>query len=114
MFRFVTFRISRRQQHMKHRLLITLALAALAWAVVADHGATEGRGARPLFLFVGTVGGGQPGGHIALHVTSGNWRGLKTMLGQPVDQTFAYDASTIFLLWQGRVPTVIDPSQLKA
>ena len=36
------------------------------------------------------------------------------MLGQPLDQTFTYDAGTIFLLWQGRVPTVIDPSQLKA
>jgi hypothetical protein len=37
------------------------------------------------------------------------------MLGQSsVDQTFSYDGGTIFLLWQGRVPTVIDPSQLKA
>ena len=36
------------------------------------------------------------------------------MLGQPVDQTFAYDDGTFFLLWPGRVPTVIGPSQLKA
>ena len=36
------------------------------------------------------------------------------MLGQPLDQSFAYDDGTIFLLWQGGVPTVIDPSQLKA
>jgi hypothetical protein len=36
------------------------------------------------------------------------------MLGQSVDQAFAYDNGTIFLLWQGRVPTVIEPSQLKA
>jgi len=64
---------------------------------------------------VGTVAGGQAGGHISLHITSGNWRGLKTMLGQAnLDQTFTYDNGTIFLLWQGRVPTVIDPSQLKA
>ena len=85
-------------------------------ATVADHGApqttTDGN---PLFLFVGTVAGGQSGGHISLHITSGNWRGLKTMLGQSaVDQTFSYDNGTIFLLWQGRVPTVTDPSQLKA
>ncbi|NUR77880.1 MAG: hypothetical protein HOQ28_16535 [Thermoleophilia bacterium] len=93
----------------------TLAqLLATPVAVVGDHGANQGHAARPLFLFVGTVAGGQSGGHIALHVTSGNWRGLKAMLGQPVDQTFSYDDGTIFLLWQGRVPTVIDPSQLKS
>ena len=83
--------------------------------VVGDHGANQGRGGKPLYLYIGSVAGGQAGGHIALHVTSGNWRGLKTMLGQgSVDQTFSYDTGTIFLLWQGKVPTVIDPSQLKA
>ena len=84
-------------------------------AVVADRGARKATGGKPLFLYIGTVAGGQSGGHISLHVTSGNWRGLKTMLGQSsVDQTFSYDTGTIFLLWQGRVPTVIEPSQLKA
>jgi hypothetical protein len=83
-------------------------------ANVGDRGAPNAAGGKPLFLFVGTVAGGQAGGHISLHVTSGNWRGLRTMLGESVDQTFAYDGGTIFLLWQGRVPTVIDPSQLKA
>ena len=83
--------------------------------VVADRGARNATHGKPLFLYVGTVAGGQSGGHISLHVTSGNWRGLKTMLGQAsVDQSFSYDTSTIFLLWQGRVPTVIEPSQLKA
>ncbi len=70
---------------------------------------------KPLFLYIGTVAGGQAGGHVSLHITSGNWRGLRTMLGQAsVDQTFSYDNGTIFLHWQGRVPTVIEPSQLKA
>jgi hypothetical protein len=84
-------------------------------ATVADRGARNATGGKPLFLYVGTVAGGQSGGHISLHVTSGNWRGLKTMLGQAsVDQTFSYGNGTIFLLWQGRVPTVVEPSQLKA
>ncbi len=82
--------------------------------VVADRGANPTKAGGALFLFVGTVAGGQSGDHIALHVTSGNWRGLHVMLGQALDQTFTYDDSTIFLLWQGRVPTVIEPSQLKA
>ena len=93
----------------------TLAeLLATPIATIGDHGARNGHASQPLFLYVGNVAGGQSGGHIALHVTSGNWRGLRTMLGQSVDQTFTYDGGTIFLLWQGRVPTVIDPSQLKA
>jgi hypothetical protein len=80
---------------------------------VASH-AAPGGGGRALWLFVGTVAGAQAGGHIALHVTSGNWRALHAMLGQSLDQSFTYDDGTIFLLWQGRVPTVIGPSQLKA
>jgi hypothetical protein len=36
------------------------------------------------------------------------------MLGQSLDQSFTYDDGTIFLLWQGGVPTVISPSQLRA
>ncbi len=83
--------------------------------MVGDRGAAHATGGRPLFLYIGTVAGGQAGGHVSLHVTSGNWRGLRTMLGQAsVDQTFTYDTGTFFLLWQGRVPTVIEPSQLKA
>jgi hypothetical protein len=85
-----------------------------AAAVVADHGKNDHGTGKPLWLFVGTVAGPQSGGHIALHVTSGNWRGLQAMLGQSLDQTFTYDDGTIFLLWQGRVPTVIDASKLKA
>jgi hypothetical protein len=82
--------------------------------IVGDHGDNKPGKGKPLFLYVGTVSGGQSGGHVALHVTGGNWRGLKSMLGQSLDQSFSYDDDTIFLLWQGKVPTIIDPSQLKA
>jgi hypothetical protein len=80
---------------------------------LADH-SHAGHASGLLYLYVGTVGGAQPSDHVSLHVTSGNWRGLQTMLGQSLDQTFATDDGTIYLLWQGRTPTVIDPSQLKA
>jgi hypothetical protein len=82
--------------------------------VLSDRGANRGRGSRPLWLYAGTVAGPQSGGRIGLHVSSGNWRALRSMLGQPLDQTFSYDDDTIFLLWVGKVPTVIDASQLKA
>ena len=81
-------------------------------ATVADRAAPHG--GLPLWMFAGTVAGPQSGGTIALHVESGNWKALQAMLGQPLDQSFAYDDGTIFLLWQGNVPTVIDPSQLQA
>jgi hypothetical protein len=89
-------------------------IEANAATLVGDHGSVQGTPGRALYLYAGTVAGGQAGGHIALHVTGGNWRGLKSMLGQSLDETFTYDGGTIFLLWQGKVPTVIDPSQLKA
>jgi hypothetical protein len=88
-------------------------IEATAAGTVGDFGAVGNGPSQPLYLFVGTVTGPQSGGHIALHVTSGNWRGLQSMLGQPLDQTFSYDDGTIFLLWQGKVPTVIDASHLQ-
>jgi hypothetical protein len=81
-------------------------------ATVADKAAPSAR--KPLWLFVGTVTGAQAGGKVALHVTGGNWKALTAMLGQSLDQSFSYDSGTIFLLWQGRVPTVIGPAELKA
>ena len=48
-----------------------------------------------------------------MHVAGGNRHALRLMIGQSAAQTFAFDADTIVLLWQGKVPTVISPSQLK-
>jgi hypothetical protein len=91
------------------------AIEANAAGIVADRGPGEpGKAKYPLYLFAGKVDGAQSGGHISLHVRGGNARGLRLLIGQSDDQSFTYDANTIFLLWQGKVPTVIDPSQLKA
>jgi hypothetical protein len=79
--------------------------------VVADSGPNPGRPARALWLFKGTLNA-PAAGNLSVHVMDGNHRALKAMLGQPVDQRFAYDSRTVFILWQGRVPTVISPSQL--
>jgi hypothetical protein len=87
---------------------------ANAAGIVADHASAPTGKAKPLFLFRGTVDGPQSGGHVALHVKGGNRNALRLLIGQSADQTFTYDANTVFLLWQGKVPTVIDASQLKA
>jgi hypothetical protein len=81
--------------------------------VVADTGPPNGRYPhRPLWLFIGTLNASAAGGHITLHITNGNLRSLRAMLGQPLNQTFTYDSHTVFVLWRGRVPTLISPSQL--
>lgn len=80
--------------------------------IVADRVSKPNPPSMPLYLYAGTVAGPQSGGHIALHVTAGNRRALRTMIGQAQDQAFSYGDETIFLLWQGKVPTVIDASKL--
>jgi hypothetical protein len=80
--------------------------------IVADRGPNPGHPHRALWLFRGTLNGPASSTSLSLHVLDGNHRALRSMLGSPVDQTFTYDAHTIFVLWQGRVPTVISPTQL--
>jgi hypothetical protein len=80
---------------------------------VADRGPTPGHAAKPLWLFVGTLDSPAVNGKLTIHVQSGNWLALKKMLGQPLDETFSYGRRTVFILWQGGVPTVISPSQLR-
>jgi hypothetical protein len=88
-------------------------IVATPAAAVADRGPDPRFPRRPLWRFVGTLLAPPSGGHISLHITSGNWKALQAMLGQPLDQTFTYDSKTIFLRWTGRVPAVIAASQLK-
>ena len=80
--------------------------------VAADHGPTPGRAAKPLWLFQGTLNAPAANGHLGVHVMDGNHRALRAMLGQAQDQSFAHGRRTVFIRWQGRVPTLISPSQL--
>jgi hypothetical protein len=79
--------------------------------LVGDHGTQLFKPDKPLYLFRGTltsVGSST----VTVHVTGGNDRALRLLIGVSGDQSFAYDGNTIFLLWQGKVPTVIDASKL--
>jgi hypothetical protein len=82
-----------------------------AAGIVGDHGTSLFRPSMPLFLFRGTLSSVQPGS-VTVHVTGGNRLALRLLLGGSADQSFAYGDNTIFLLWQGKVPTVIDASKL--
>jgi hypothetical protein len=84
----------------------------VASTVVGDHGTQLYAPTQPLYLFRGTltsVGSAS----VTLDIRGGNRRALHLLVGQGGSQTFTTGDQTIFLLWQGKVPTVIDLSQLK-
>jgi hypothetical protein len=79
--------------------------------IVGDHGTQLFKPDKPLYLFRGTltsVGSSS----VTVHVTGGNHRALRLLIGSSNDQSFAFGDTTIFLLWQGKVPTVIDATKL--
>ena len=80
--------------------------------MVSDHGSQLSPPNRPLFLFRGTLTGTGTNS-VTLTVHGGNRRATRLLIGQPRSETFTVDAGTIFLLWQGKVPTVISLAQLR-
>jgi hypothetical protein len=80
--------------------------------IVGDHVTEPQRPDQPLFLFRGkltAVGSSS----VTVDVTGGNRRALRLMIGQPASQTFAFNADTIVLHWQGKVPKVIGAAELE-
>ena len=87
-------------------------IEATAPGVVGDHVNEPQPPNNPLYLFRGTltsVGTST----VTMNVAGGDRRALRLMIGQGPAQTFTFDTDTIVLLWQGKVPTVITPAQLK-
>jgi hypothetical protein len=81
-------------------------------ALVGDHGTQLYKPDKPLYLFRGTLASVSSDGHLTVNVTGGNRRAVRLLIGQSATETFTTDGGTIFLLWQGKVPTVIDASKL--
>jgi hypothetical protein len=79
--------------------------------IVGDHGTQLFKPTQPLFLFRGTLSS-VGSSTVTVHVTGGNARALRLLIGASDDQSFTFGDDTIFLLWQGKVPTVIDASKL--
>jgi hypothetical protein len=79
--------------------------------IVGDHGTQLFKPDKPLYLFRGrlaSVGNGT----LSVNVTGGNHRALRLLLGAAGSQTFTFGDNTIFLLWVGKVPSVIDSTKL--
>lgn len=83
-----------------------------AAALVGDHGAQLFKPDKPLYLFRGTLSSVSSSGGLTVNITGGNARAMRLLIGQSQSQTFTTGDDTIFLLWQGKVPTVIDASKL--
>ncbi len=81
--------------------------------VVADRGGNPRKPHRALWLFRGTLNSATTS-TVSIHVFDGNHRALRSMLGSAVDLTFSFGTHTVFLSWQGRVPSVIAPAVLQA
>jgi len=89
-------------------------LGATPAASVTDLSART-RPAGRLFLFGATAAAIDTTNHtITVDINFGNWRGLYALLGQPVHETFTYDAGTVFLKWRHGVPIGVDPSVIHA
>ena len=80
-------------------------------SLVGDHGTQLYKPSLKLFLFRGTIAS-VTGTSVTVNVTGGNHAAERLLLGQQSTQTFTTGGTTIFLLWQGKVPTVISSSQL--
>jgi hypothetical protein len=90
------------------------SLVATPAASVTDLSART-RPAGRLFLFGAKAAAIDTAAHtITVDVNFGNWRGLFALLGQPVHQTFTYDANTVFLKWRHGVPIGVDPGVIHA
>jgi hypothetical protein len=79
--------------------------------IVGDHGTQLFKPDRPLYLFRGKLTSVNAGS-VTVQVAGGNHRALKLLIGSGSSQSFSFGDDTIFLLWQGKVPTVIDASKL--
>jgi hypothetical protein len=80
--------------------------------IVSDRVTEPTPPTRPLYLFRGKLAAPAGTSTLTLDVRGGNRPALRLLVGQPSQQTFTYGPETIFLLWQGKVPSVISPSQL--
>jgi hypothetical protein len=88
-------------------------IESTAAGLIGDHGTQLNRPDKPDYLFRGTVAS-VGSSSVSVDVRGGNRRALRLLLGSSRTQTFTVGDSTIFLLWQGKVPTVTQLADLKA
>ena len=97
---------------MKHRLILTIGLAALMCSAVAAT-ASAGRGGNGrLFQFRGEVVAASATS-VQITVEGGNRAALRAMLGQSQNQTFTLGTTSEVLVWSHGIPKVGTYADLK-
>jgi hypothetical protein len=81
--------------------------------LIGDRGTQLNRPDQPDYLFRGKVSA-VGSSSVTIDVRGGNRRALRLLIGSNRTQTFAVGDSTIYLRWQGKVPTVTELADLKA
>jgi len=94
---------------MRMKLFAATGAAALVGVVAATAAAAGGGVA---YAFLGKVTAAPSGGRLSISVERGNLPALRAMLGESVDQTFAYGDKTEFLQWSNGVPKVVEAGDL--
>jgi len=84
-----------------------------AAGLIGDHGTQLDRPDKPDYLFRGKVAS-VGASSVSVDLRGGNRRALRLLLGSSRTQIFTVGDSTIFLRWQGKVPTVTQLADLKA
>ena len=84
-----------------------------AVGLIGSQGPGLNRPDEPDYLCRGTVAS-VGSSSVSVDVRGGNRRALRLLLGSSRTQTFTVGDSTIFLRWQGKVPTVTQLADLKA
>jgi hypothetical protein len=68
-----------------------------------------------LYFFWGAVTGVDVSSHrVSITVLDGNHRALRLMLGVLQQQSFTYDASTVFVHWAHGIPVLVSPATITA
>jgi hypothetical protein len=87
-------------------------IESTAAGLIGDHGTQLTRPDLPDYLFRGKVSA-VGSSTVSVDVRGGNRRALRALLGSSRTQAFTVGGSTIYLLWQGKVPTVTELADLK-
>lgn len=87
-------------------------IESTAAGLIGDHGTQLARPDQPDYLFRGQVSA-IGSSTVTVDVRGGNRRALRVLLGGSRTQAFTVGGSTIYLLWQGKVPTVAELADLK-
>jgi hypothetical protein len=96
---------------MKHRLILTIGLAALVCSAVAAT-ASAGPGGNRLFQFRGEVVAASATS-VQITVEGGNRAALRAMLGQSQNETFTLGTTSEVLVWSHGIPKVGTFADLK-